>query len=140
LEINVNMDMDPRFVSYNSIDNSYHSKTISSIKDQGYAADDVLWCATEKMHGANYSVTIFRTGGDGPGLTKKYAMRSAYLGDQKFGHSDVVNRRYDLQFDQLWSVVSERHPDVRYLRLFGEYYGGSYRGMPSRYKSVQKGV
>ena len=41
---------------YESIPNSYHTKIIEDITKRGLTRDGIVWCASEKVHGANFSL------------------------------------------------------------------------------------
>ena len=70
-----------KFKRYNSIENTYRTKTINTIAEQGKSGGE--WVVEEKVHGANFSFWF-----DG---NLKTAKRSGFVGNdgENFFNSDL---------------------------------------------------
>jgi Rnl2 family RNA ligase len=47
-----------KFKKYPSIENSYRTKTIHYIEEYGYNSNNIEWVVLNKVHGANFSITM----------------------------------------------------------------------------------
>lgn len=124
------------FVKYNSIENSYRKKTINKYIESGITSGE--WCVTEKIHGSNFAFYIEK---EDEQTVIKCAKRSCIIGgnDIFFNHN-VVLEKYRENLIQLFDTYTTRHPSVKEMSVHGELFGGSFSGMKSEYKSIQKGV
>lgn len=127
--------MKPEFKKYNSIDNfslalvNKYSK-ISDLKD-------ATWVSLEKVHGANYSITIYNN-------TIEYGKRTSYLGNDKsfYNHGEIDNK-YKNNFLQIYNIIKNElnlNNNTLIVRLYGEIFGGLYPGVKNKYKKIQDGV
>jgi Rnl2 family RNA ligase len=119
------------FHKYDSIETSHQKKHIEAIHSRGY--DVLQWCATEKIHGSNFSV-IYANG------ELKYARRTDVLkkDEQFFSYKDAMTKHED-KFNQLFKhLVEERKATT--VQLFGELHGGIYPNMKANHKAIQKGI
>ena len=97
-----------------------------------------VWCCTEKVHGANFSVHVDRTG------LLRYAKRTGWLStDETFFnyHSCISRLRSSLQHAA--QVLLEENPHVLRVAFFGELCGGHYpheKVQSAGDKAVQVGV
>lgn len=95
-----------------------------------------LWCATEKIHGANFSIYLWPSG------HIKCAKRTGFIqdGDSFFDHFDAVERYRD-NILAMSKNIFERY-NCEYIILFGELFGGIYPEchLAPRRVPVQSGV
>jgi hypothetical protein len=122
------------FHHYASIANSYREKEVSFIRD--YVPASIQWIALEKVHGCNFSATT-------NGTTLKWGSRTAYIGHialSQFYNSHVADQKYNSKIKELFFHLKEVHSGLQYIRVFGELYGGVYRGIKNPYRHIQKEV
>lgn len=118
------------FIKYSSIENHYREKFLNMIEMQGLQAG--TWYATEKVHGANFSVILTPEG------DTLYASRNGVLGEDEafYNHKDVINRIIEDLHDVQTNLFIGKT-----VQFFGEIFGGSYLGTTSQgSKRCQKGV
>ena len=83
------------------------------------------WIATEKIHGANFSLTVWEEDHE---VLVKMAKRSAYLGDQE----NFFNVRRQLALvkeledcsRKVWLSVQKKETEVEAVVVYGELFGG----------------
>lgn len=126
------------FKHYSSIENSYREKAVDYF--QSFAPPETLWCATEKVHGSNFSACC-------DGSTIKWGKRSSYIENDaliSFNRADLVKEKYDKAvlslFKSLSDQLCQKDKPLQLIRVFGEICGGKYEGYPQKYKSVQKEI
>jgi hypothetical protein len=51
-----NLDKNLVFFEYSSLELATRNKFINEVKKKGYDAKDILWVASEKIHGSNFSI------------------------------------------------------------------------------------
>jgi Rnl2 family RNA ligase len=114
----------------------YH-KIPYSISSDNHKHKKLRWCVTEKVHGANFSIYVQRSG------AMKCAKRNGFLSDNDnfFGYFEPIERTRSL----IWSLAEEiftTAPDLDQFVLFGELFGGYYPGLsdPDNLSAVQVGV
>ena len=126
---------------YESIPNSYHSKTIEYIKEQGHTENDIVWCASEKVHGANFSLMT-------NGVDVLAGSRTQILNNKtKFygGWRKVMDAEKD-KVIKAFKLLNERYNDkIKVVIIYGELFGGLYSHFDQKYmaknqKCIQKGV
>lgn len=124
------------FKKYNSIENTYRTKFINKIEQNGLGG--VRYAVKEKIHGSNISMTITEN-------SIKVASRSGYLEDDDSFHNykaPLLEIREAL-FALHKHFISEEVP-TPFIRLYGELFGGSYphKDVPKVQNSnkIQKGV
>lgn len=83
----------------------------------------ILWCATEKIHGANFCFLC-----DNDGQRIRCGKRTGLLSDVDdfFGYKRRLLHRITPQIQQLYQHVKNTHPEMDKLYVFGELFGGSY--------------
>ena len=125
-----------RFLKYPSIENSSRIKAINQIQQQGFS--DGTWCATNKIHGSNYS---FRYDGD----RLKCGNRAELLvGDgSNFYGSNNVYYAHTKRIANLYNYL-KRKCEFREMALYGELFGGNYPHKDvekvTNVKKIQSGV
>ncbi|CAE6936620.1 REL2 [Symbiodinium sp. CCMP2592] len=100
---------------------SLHTSWFSPKFDMAGASDvGGDWCVTEKIHGANFSIHVERSG------ALRCAKRTAFLKEHEdfFGHYSMLSR-YRAQFLSLAREVFETI-ETSSVALFGELCGGRY--------------
>lgn len=106
-----------RFSKYPSINNHYDAKNLGWWLTRNIGLRDAKYVATEKLHGANFSVWVFPDG------THRVAKRSAFLGEaDTFYHWKEAFDESTLQaflIDFKLTVATLNRP----LVLFGELFG-----------------
>ena len=60
------------FKEYSSLELATRDKFIKGIRQRGYDAKDILWTASEKIHGSNFSIHF-------NGETVRYGRRTDFL-------------------------------------------------------------
>jgi Rnl2 family RNA ligase len=138
------------FVKYSSIENSYRTKTINEIKENGLNGEDFEWVVTEKVHGSNISFWMNPEG-------IKPAKRTSFLipEDGKFFNYDSVMEIYMENFRTLYLMAKDMTDDLveqgklevneeTSVVLYGEIFGGYYDHLEVEKVAdalkVQKGV
>jgi Rnl2 family RNA ligase len=123
------------FRKYSSIENLKASE-IKAIKKHGY--DNVEWIATEKVHGSNFSVTIYKDEYDDVKVVA--GKRTAFLEEnEKFNSYESVVEKYKKGFINLYEMIPKIDTEV-VVRVYGELYGGAYPGYKNNMPAVQKGI
>ena len=130
-----------KFQKYGSIENSYREKTLYYIHSEGFADPEILWVATEKIHGANFSLWY-------DGKDFNCGKRSGFIGADNFYNVDRIR-------DTLRCYMEDLHYEIDRLCLgtevvvYGELFGGLYPHpavlkaldvSKQPIKSIQKGV
>ena len=111
------------FRRYSSIENSYRTKEINTILEQG--KNDGVWRLSEKIHGSNFSFWY-----DGKKL--KCAKRSAFLKDDSdFFNWEFVYDNEKAKILKMWEFLQENpkfvgEEKIEEMILFGELFGGVY--------------
>eukprot|EP01084_Bolivina_argentea_P274878 468650_1 len=125
---------------YESIPNSYHKKTIEYITETGHTKDDIVWCASEKVHGANFSLIT-------NGIDVIAGSRTQILDDTtKFygGWRDVLNEQKD-RVIKAFKILNKKYKNkIKVVIIYGELFGGIYSHPEIKAKKnkkcIQKGV
>lgn len=129
-----------KFIHYPSIENTYNTKAIEYINLHN--DNTLMWNATEKIHGANFSATT-------NGKIVKWGKRSSYIGDEgltSFYNSQYIKEKYSNNILNLFNTLKAEHKstDIEYIRLYGEICGGGYTNVktshPKSIKMVQKQI
>lgn len=78
------------------------------------------WVVTEKIHGANFCVLT-------DGIVVRCAKRKALLekNDDFFGFQRPLEKLH-LPVRKLFSLLQEELPELRWLKVYGELFGGGY--------------
>ena len=124
------------FKKYSSIENSYNREFMESVVAQ--VPPDTEWVVQEKVHGANTSFLC-------DGQDVKFAKRTSVLPDnEKFYDFPKLIERYRDRVFSLFQEVTNQHPEVTSISVFGELFGGHYphrdvRRIPN-VSLIQKGV
>ena len=118
------------FRKFSSIENTYRTKEINDIVEQGLNTG--MWCVQEKVHGANFSFWY-----DGADL--RVAKRTSFV-DGNFFNCQVIVDKYGENVKALFDYMKGVNPNIETVHVFGELYGGSYPGLKSDTKAIQKGV
>ena len=108
-----------KFIKYPSIENTYRQKSVDYVYQSGLSGG--IWVASEKIHGANFSIMT-----DGTDI--RMAKKTALIGEDEnfYGCQSIkeelkrklreIFRKLQLDFD--WPI--------HYVKLCGEIYGGRY--------------
>jgi len=107
-----------KFKRYNSIENTYRTKTLNTIAEQGKSGGE--WIVEEKVHGANFSFWF-------DGEKMRTAKRSGFVGNdgENFFNSDLIKERYETSVKHLYNQLKLSH-EFDTLVVFGEIFGGNY--------------
>lgn len=105
------------FKKYNSIENSYRTKFLYKIQDEGHSGGEFV--VQEKIHGANFSIWS--------DITKTLpAKRSGFVaGDDNFFNCHVVVKKYYQQIRAMFGKL-QHEKNAETVTLCGELYGGLY--------------
>jgi len=126
---------------YASIPNSYHQKQVEQLREHGHTAADVVWCASEKVHGANFSLIT-----NGVDIVAGSRTRILCETDQFFaGWQDVVQQEKARCLEAFRLLHRKYQRRIKCIVIYGELFGGSYshsdkRYMPKSNKGIQDGV
>ena len=117
------------FHSYTSIENTHNAKFMNQVYN--HCPPDEQWCATEKIHGSNFSAHV-------DGNTIKWGKRTAFLTDEElpsFYNCHHVKENYGKKIMSLFqSIQSKSEEKIEVMRVFGELCGGGYEGILSGHK------
>ena len=122
------------FMHYPSIKNSYNPKAMEYFCR--FISGDVLWCATEKVHGSNFSATT-------DGNCVKWGKRSSFIGDKalcQFNNSHFIKHKYNDSVLHLYTRIQELIPQLTTIQIFGEICGGGYEGVKTSHRTAIKKV
>lgn len=122
------------FHRFHSIENSYREKFIEEIRAS--VDPNRQWCVLEKVHGANFSLWT-----DGKIVTA--GKRTSFLENFKdwnaFYNCQYIVGRVGKKVKQLMNIYKSNRRDVSYIAVYGELFGGFYRGQKIM-SQIQKGV
>lgn len=115
------------FKKFPSLENTYQTKPIQLAEELDF--DKIEYMVTEKVHGANFSFHVFRSGDS---IEIKCAKRSGFIEqDEKFFNYRPVVEKYKEALIKLHTEVLDND-----FILYGELYGGNIQsGIP--YKEEQ---
>ena len=140
------------FIKYNSIDN-LTNKTIQKLQEsesfKKYTGVNELWLVEQKIHGSNFQFTV-----NNGNVT--CGSRNNYLNDDSsfFGFQDIL-KKYQSKIIQLYDCIIECIDSVNNtakqnsieltmpqkphtITIYGQLFGGSYPGIKSEAKKVQR--
>lgn len=104
------------FKKYNSIENSYRTRTIQKFNNYHSDITNVEYVVTEKVDGAN--IQLYFT----PNSELKVGKRTAFIGkDENFFDIWNVIEKYKTQFDKIQKEVVNKSGVA--IRIYGEIYG-----------------
>jgi len=127
------------FKKFSSIENSYRTKFINKIIEQGKNRGEFV--VTEKVHGSNLSVWY-------DGKEMKFAKRTQFLGiEDSFMGLNTIKTQIEKFTKDLFEYLQDRK-NVTEITVFGEIAGGLYESKDElvrelrnvHSKKVQKGV
>ncbi len=117
---------------YHSITNKH--KIVDSIVDLETKLDKAPeWVVLEKIHGANLSLTT-------DGKDVKFASRSMFLNNDSYKNFYNINEIMSYLIPIIKAIITNEFPNAIALTLYGELFGGSYKGIKSSVSKIQKGV
>ena len=125
------------FKKYTSIENSYRETYIEKVRESlnFLGCPNMLFSVSEKVDGCNTSVIT-----DGNDiLTGK---RSSALGaDEKFyGFQDFAAVNLQGKTLAIFDYLKTNDNNVNGIQVFGEFFGGGYKGYKSTESRIQKGI
>lgn len=106
------------FNKYNSIENSYNTKFIEKIYDNGFHKEE--WLAMEKIHGANFSIIVNNDGAT-------YCRRTNILKENEgfFNYQNVVKQNEKI-YIEIFEYLKTKYEDIIQIQIYGEIFGGKY--------------
>lgn len=124
------------FKKYSSIDNVITRDFMERVRAE--MPEGLEWVVQEKVHGANTSFLC-------DGEEVKFAKRTSVLSeDDRFYDFQSLLEAYKPRVFSLFKRISETHPAVSAISVFGEMFGGRYahEGVPAvkGMTLIQKGV
>ncbi|MDI9312363.1 MAG: RNA ligase family protein [Limnohabitans sp.] len=106
------------FRKYNSIENTYQKTVLEQIIKHEFEKNEYV--VQEKVHGANFA---FYTNG----IQVKIAKRSDFIEENDtFYNAQKVAEKYHTKVKSLFYEVKELFPNVQFITVFGELFGGHY--------------
>lgn len=126
-----------KFQKYSSIENHYRTEFIERIRMEGM--DGGKWIATEKIHGANFSIWVNAS-------RTRIAKRTCLLGEDGKGGDGFfhVNNILPELKEKARKIYQWMSPKPKTIAVYGELFGGGYPhpkvGQNPNYKKVQQGV
>ena len=126
---------------YESIPNTSHTKTVEYMKEKGHLNDDIVYCASEKVHGANFSLIT-------NGINILAGSRTQILDENvKFfgGWRDIVKKEKNRVLIAFELLKKKYKNKIKVVIIYGEIFGGIYQHKNEKYQSknvkcIQKGV
>lgn len=126
------------FRHYSSIENTNNTKALEYIRNK--TSPELLWNATEKIHGSNFSATT-----DGNNI--KWGKRSSFIGNDalhQFNNAHYIKEKYSQNIKDLFFDLQSQNSVINTIQIFGEICGGGYDGVttthPNSVKKVQKQI
>ncbi len=107
-----------KFVKYPSIENANRQLTVDYIIEQGFSGGE--WCATNKIHGANYS--FWYNGEDLKPAKRSGLMEDA--GGNFYGSYNVYNKYINNIREMYYYLQKQTVFDT--MAVYGELFGGNY--------------
>lgn len=110
----------------------YHSFT-NKLKFQ-----DGIYCATEKIHGANFGYYC-------DGIEVKLAKRTGYIDDDaminfyRVANSPKIHT-YTTNVMKMFRLLKKSNDNIQSISVHGEMYGGIYPNIESDYSPIQRGI
>jgi len=124
-----------KFKRYNSIENTYQTKTINTIVEQGKSQG--TWVVEEKVHGANFSIWF-------DGNEFRCAKKSGFIKeDENFFNYKYAFEKYKENVRNLFNHLKTKDNTIKTVVVFGELFGGNYPHEDVEngdHSSVQKGL
>lgn len=140
------------FKEYSSLEHSTRTKFIANIKELGYAAPEILWTASEKIHGSNFSIhfngEFVRYGRRTDFLTKDIPVPcdnpGEYFNESFYDARNLVPKFHN-GIPEIYANIKHYDPKVLKFAIYGEYFGGLWpinhpQAVKNSPKQVQKGV
>lgn len=127
----------PSFQTYFSLEQAY-IKNISNATRVSGEAGDPDWVVTEKVHGANFSFTMYLLDDQVQVIPGR---RSGYIPEAEmvsFYNAREVVDKYRDSMVRLFRAVMESTPSIQCVVVYGEIYGGSYQDLPKPSKSTKR--
>lgn len=115
-----------RFKKYGSIKNINNIEIIDKIKRT--VPIDEIWCVLEKIHGANIQIWS-------DGIEVLFGKRNSFLqNDYSFYNFQIVLPKYAESVKKLSLFLKKP------ITIYGELFGGKFKGFERKFKSVQKEI
>jgi Rnl2 family RNA ligase len=104
-------------------------------KKSSSLSEKCLWCVTEKIHGANFSIYIQRN------YEIKCAKRTGFLQENElfFNYYQLIERIRVNLYSLADDIFSNQTDDVNCIVIFGELFGGGYPGYENC-SPIQQGI
>lgn len=139
------------FKEYSSLELNTRDKFINLIREEGFDAKDILWVASEKIHGSNFSIHFngetARYGRRTDFLTKDIPVPCEDIGEyfnETFFDSKKLMAKYHNKLIDVYTTIKEFDPKMIKFSIYGEYFGGNWPVNHPNFvkgpKSVQKGI
>lgn len=141
----MNMQLEEKtiFNKFHSIEEVSREKIIELIHIE--TPNDILWVATEKIHGANFS---FITTGTDIQVGKRNSIIHPHNYKTFYNCVEVIDK-YKENIKNLYQEIIKLFPNTRQITIYGELFGGHYpgckqishtSGILKTYKPVQHSV
>ena len=139
------------FHEYSSLELATRDKFVNQIKKEGHDDKEILWVASEKIHGSNFSVHF-------NGETACYGRRTDFLTKEipvpcekfddyfkeSFYDAKKLVARFHNKLADIYTRIKEFDPKMIKFAVYGEYFGGNWPEKDPNFvkgpKAVQKGV
>jgi Rnl2 family RNA ligase len=127
------------FKKYENMEQLYRKKFINQIIEEGFTSSNIMWVATEKVHGCNCSLWT-------DGIKIKIAKRNGFVKNtEDFYNSDKkILNKYKNDLLMIFKIINVEMLSVQSVAVYGELCGGSYPHKnvkpDTRSKKIQKGI
>jgi Rnl2 family RNA ligase len=120
------------YKGYPEIENHYNEMVKKYIEEHTTTEP---WVATEKIHGTNFSFIY-------DGKKVSHAKRNVPLDPKEsfFNYQQTISKRHDAKIPKIFEKLKEKIPNLTQVTVFGEFYGGTYVGVQTKNKAIQKGL
>jgi Rnl2 family RNA ligase len=141
------MEPEAKFREYPSIELHTRGNFVELLKSK-YADPSILWVASEKIHGSNFSVfcdgKIVKYGRRNDFITKEIPIKEekvdTYFLENFYDARNLVGKFHN-KLGELFEDLKQRYKEIVSFTLYGEYFGGNWINKDlAKQKPVQTGI
>lgn len=121
------------FKKFSHIENGYQTEYINRVKEIN--GKDALYVCQEKVDGSNFSFIVGRN--DSGIVEVSCGKRSAELSPNEYFEGwQLLLARYQEKIINLFELIEKRYDCSEGVNIFGEIFGGVYKGMKQLEKAI----